>query len=389
MINTADKEHCCGCWACNNVCPVAAITMQRDAEGFMYPSIDEGKCIHCNKCEKVCPFGKENPLVKPEKVYAVKNLDEHIREKSSSGGFFSVLMDYTIKKGGVVYGAKFDHEFNVIHGKAETKDDCENFRGAKYVQSQLGDIHRRVKDDLKQDRIVLFSGTPCQVSSLIKYLGKIAEDKKIITCDILCHGVPSPLVWQDYLGLLGRKVVSVNFRSKHKGWHTSELKISDSEDILISENHGVNAYSQLYFCHYTLRLSCANCPYASIERCGDFSIGDFWGIEKTHPEFDDNKGVSLVFVNTAKAKRIFQAVEESVICKESSLEECLQPILQHPSQLAFNRDDFWKDYRKKGLLHSILMYTYKGDQVWYVRLERKWNSIKRRILKIVRKYDTN
>lgn len=389
MINTADKEHCCGCWACNNVCPVAAITMQSDAEGFMYPSINEKKCIHCNKCESVCPFGENNPLIKPQKVYAVKNLDEHVRENSSSGGFFSVLMDYTINNGGVVYGAKFDKEFNVLHGRAETKDDCKHFRGAKYVQSQLGNIHRRVKDDLKQNRIVLFSGTPCQISSLKKYLGKLAEDEKFITCDILCHGVPSPLIWRDYLGLLGKKIASVSFRSKRNGWHSTELKIADNENVLVSENHRANAYSQLYFCHYSLRPSCANCPYASIERSGDFSIGDFWGIEKTHPEFDDNKGVSLLFVNTIKANQIFHAIQGTVISKESSLEKCMQPVLRHPSKLAVNRADFWKDYWKKGLLHSILMYTYKGDQVWYIRLERKWNSIKKKILKTVRKYDTN
>ena len=380
MIKISKKENCCGCWACRNVCPTGAIEMQSDSEGFLYPLVDNSKCIHCNLCNNVCPFGDNISLNTIKEVYAIKNKDENIREQSSSGGFFSVLSDYIIKKEGVVYGAIFDKDFNVIHSKAENLEECSLFRGSKYVQSQLRDIHQDVRNILKEGKFVLFSGTPCQVNSLLRYLGKEANSEHLITCDILCHGVPSPLIWHDYLNSVGRNISSVNFRNKRNGWHSSELSIYNEQSLLLSEDQATNVYYQLFLCHYSIRPSCAVCPYASTNRCGDFSIGDFWGIEKSEPEFDDDKGVSLVLVNTDKAKLLYEKLKGNIIFKESNINNCMQPILQHPFQLASKRDEFWKDYKKRGLNHAILFFTYKGNKMWHIRMVKKLKNLKKKIV---------
>lgn len=370
MVDNHSKESCCGCFACYSICPIRAITMEPDEEGFWYPQINYDKCIQCNKCNSVCPF-EGNTIVQPNDViYAVKNKDDEVRMESSSGGMFSILSDYVLSNNGVVYGAKFDDSFNVIHGRAETVRECTKFRGAKYVQSFIDDAFKKAKEDIQQGRLCLFSGTPCQISGLINYLGNKSDLDNLITCDIICHGVPSPLVWRDYLKEWCGTVLSVNFRSKRNGWHQSELSIVTNDGVL-SDNHSNNGYSQLYFCHYTLRPSCANCPFASVNRCGDFTIGDYWGIEKNDPTFDDDKGVSLVFVNSEKARRLFEKVRTNIIYKRSIIEDCLQPNLQRPSQLALYRNKFWKLYKRTGLKHVIKVFTKKGDGNLFIKIERK------------------
>lgn len=384
MIELKNTNTCCGCGGCANVCKHDAITMKPDKEGFLYPKVDKSKCVGCGLCEAVCPFLSDNLAKKPLSVYAVMHNDEEVRIKSSSGGFFSSLMQYVIEQGGVVYGAVFDKDFNVIHTKAETHDDCKELRGSKYVQSLIGNIYRDVLCELRNKRLVLFSGTPCQVSTLIKIAGNKREN--LVTCDILCHGVPSPLVWQDYLKTLSKSPSAIYFRDKADGWHSPKVCIQIGDDQIVSESHATNDYSQMYFKHLSLRPSCARCPFACIERVGDFSMGDFWGIEKTDAIIDDNKGVSLVFENTEKAHDLFNELRKNLYVKPKLIEECLQPILEGPSALSEERELFWMCYRSLGFNKTKTIFLDKYIPSTMTRIEYKiikqLYKIRRKIIKL-------
>lgn len=197
MLQLTDKQDCCGCHACASVCARQCITMQEDNEGFLYPVVDASTCTDCGLCEKVCPVINQDEPRKPLKVYAAKNRNEEIRRQSSSGGIFTPLAESVIRDGGVVFGAKFDKDWNVVHAWTDTIEGITDFRGSKYVQSTIGDAYREAREFLKQGRKVLFSGTPCQIAGLRKFLRK--EYDNLLAVDVVCHGVPSPLVWRKYL----------------------------------------------------------------------------------------------------------------------------------------------------------------------------------------------
>ncbi len=350
------KYGCCGCSACYSVCPVNAISMKEDEEGFKYPHIDQNACISCNQCESVCPLKKENSKLNPIHIYAAKNKNEDVRRKSSSGGMFSLIANYVESKNGVIYGAAFDDNYNVLHMRAENTEKWKKFCVSKYVQSDLNDTFCDINKDLKSGRKVLFSGTPCQVDGLKRYLEKTKTDTdNLLTCDIVCHGTPSPKVWGDYLEYLhnryDKKIGFVSFRDKEKqGWHNSKLTIKDNKwNTILSEVHAENFYSQLLFRHYILRPSCHHCKFANFHRPGDFTLGDFWGIEKNFPKFDDDKGISLVMVNTKKGTDIWNIIHNDAECFEVTQEQAVQPNLVEPSQENSSRESFWNWYNKYGL----------------------------------------
>lgn len=225
MIQIKNKDDCCGCTACASICPKDAITMEPDALGFKYPKVDLEKCIDCGLCEKVCAFNdnydKSLNLPQPD-AYAARHKDMHEIETSRSGAAFIAISDRILEKGGVVYGAGFADHFRVVHKRATTKEERDEFKGSKYVQSDLTGVFRQVKKDLKEGLTVLFSGTPCQTSGLASYVGKKLRENLILV-DIVCHGVPGPYMWRDYLDYLekkqGSKICLVNFRDKQEyGW---------------------------------------------------------------------------------------------------------------------------------------------------------------------------
>lgn len=205
MIDIIQKQDCCGCEACVQICPKGCMCMVEDTEGFLYPQVDKSVCVNCGLCEKVCPVIHQNKSRTPLKVYAAKNMDEEVRLKSSSGGIFTLLAESVIKRGGVVFGAKFDDEWMVVHDYTDNIEGVAAFRGSKYVQSIIGNAYRKVEQFLKSGRMVLFTGTPCQIAGLKKYLRK--EYKKLLAVDLVCHGVPSPKVWQMYLEETNRSKV--------------------------------------------------------------------------------------------------------------------------------------------------------------------------------------
>lgn len=314
MIYFKEKKDCCGCGACVQVCPKQCISMITDNEGFLYPNVDSTICIDCGLCEKVCPVINQNSPKEPLSVYAAKNNDEEIRLKSSSGGIFTLLAEKVIAEGGVVFGAKFDADWNVVHDYTETVEGLAAFRGSKYVQSEIGNNYRIAKQFLSDGRKVLFSGTPCQIAGLKRFLRK--EYDNLLTVDVVCHGVPSPMVWNKYKDEIVRKTVSnleciapnnsqprisnVNFRDKTAGWKNYLCTYSileASNNTIITNNHTEDAYMRLFLANYSLRPSCYYCPSKAGKSGSDMTLGDCWGIKRINKSFDDNKGVGVYIVH--------------------------------------------------------------------------------------------
>lgn len=306
MINIVDKKNCCGCSACASVCPKNCISMQPDSEGFLYPVVDESACIECGLCENVCnelhPYHQRQPL----KVLAAINKDETIRMKSSSGGIFHILAGSIIKEGGVVFGARFDENWQVVTDFAGDMKGVEAFMGSKYVQSRVGNAYNDVKKFLEEGRKVLFSGTPCQVAGLHKFLRKPFDN--LLTVDFVCHGTPSPKVWERYLDTTvkhGKRISRVDFRNKETGWsnYSFSIRYDDSELTapLISP-HPQNPYMNAFLKEIILRPSCYDCKAKGCSSQSDITIADFWGINTVFPDMDDDKGTGMIFVNTKKGQ---------------------------------------------------------------------------------------
>ncbi|MBR0260478.1 MAG: Coenzyme F420 hydrogenase/dehydrogenase, beta subunit C-terminal domain [Selenomonadaceae bacterium] len=303
----ANRADCSGCEACANICPKNAITMTRDAEGFAYPKIDSELCIKCGRCDATCPalnFTKKTITELPPVFVATYQNDKILRH-SSSGGMFTALSEIVFNNGGVVFGASYDKNWHVCHTVAKNLDELENLRGSKYVQSQIGDVYRRVKETLKSTS-VLFSGVPCQCAGLKHFLGKDYDN--LLTVEILCHGVPSPAIWESYIGELSyaHEVTRVNFRSKREGWGTSRIDINFADKGHFTNTNVNHLYGRLFLRGLSERPSCQICKFKFPNGQSDLSLGDAWGVKDFAPEMYDKRGVSVVFVHTAKGKDFFE-----------------------------------------------------------------------------------
>lgn len=307
MITITDKHNCSGCGACASICPKHCITMLSDNEGFLYPTVEESDCIDCGLCEKVCH--ELHPFVErqPQKFYAAINKDEGIRLKSSSGGIFYLLAEIIISEGGVVFGARFDEQWQVKIDYAETMDGVKAFMGSKYVQARMATAYTDAKRFLTEGRKVLFSGTPCQIAGLHHFLRKPYDN--LLTVDIICHGTPSPKVWDRYLDEVvtaGRKAIKdVQFRNKRNGWKSFNFTMEynkDEQTVSLCSHHQQNHFMRAFLRDMILRPSCYNCQAKSGRSHSDITIADFWGINTEIPEMDDDKGTGLILVNTDKGQ---------------------------------------------------------------------------------------
>lgn len=363
-LKTADL--CCGCTACVNVCNHNAIIMKPDEMGFMYPFIDEDKCVQCGLCERVCQF-KQNydrfdnynsPI-----VYGVRSVQPVDLDLSQTAGAFFVLAKYMISLGGVVYGAGWGVDHQVQHKRATTLSECSEFRGSKYVQSNLDGVFSSVKQDLKEGKSVLFSGTPCQVAGLKSLLSSSLR-RNLYTVDLICHSVPSPKIWHDYLKWIekkyGDKIIKANFRDKKFGWHgaVESYQLKKRKSALYRRSLGM-----LHFTSLDIRQSCANCPYANMLRVGDITIGDFWGWEEFYQEWNDNKGVNLLFVNSDKGRQYFGSVRNLFNVKLSNADECIQPQLKTHVNLSPYYQQFKYDYINKGI--DFVLKKYADESFMY------------------------
>jgi ferredoxin len=326
MIKLQKNADCCGCNACMQSCHLKCISMQEDHEGFLYPKVDLEHCIGCGLCEKVCPVINQAEVRQPLRCYAAKNKNEEIRRQSSSGGIFTLLAENILNQKGVVFGVRFDENWEVIHDYIETKEKLALFRGSKYVQSRIGESYLQVKQFLEKGRWVLFSGTPCQIAGLKLFLRK--EYDNLLTIDFICHGVPSPKVWRMYLDeliydqykkrkktvlhpKLERKdaILSINFRDKTNGWKKFNFALQYSPTIggtqntvSLSESLHKNIFMRGFLDNLYLRPSCYACPSKSLKSGSDITIGDLWGIQNINSAFDDDKGISAIMINTKKGE---------------------------------------------------------------------------------------
>lgn len=378
MIQIKDKADCCGCTACASICPKNAITMEPDTLGFKYPKVDLSKCIDCGLCEKVCAFNdnydKSLNLKEPE-IYAALHKDMHEIETSRSGAAFIAISDYILENGGIVYGVGYKDHFRVAHKRATTKEERNEFKGSKYVQSDLDGIFRQVKEDLKQGNTVLFSGTPCQTAGLNSYIGKKLRENLVLV-DIVCHGVPSPYIWRDYLAYIEKKykkeVVKVDFRDKSRiGWsgHIESFVFDNGRKI------ESRIYTNLFLQNIMLRPSCGICHYTNYTRPSDFTIADYWGWEKISKDFNnDNKGCSLLFISTQKGLNIFNHISNDMYLIQTKLDICIQPNLKTPSKINPKVKHFILNYNKKGFKYILLQY--KVNTI-FIKIKNKINNILR------------
>lgn len=376
MIKIEDVSCCCGCAACATVCNHKAIKMVPDALGFNYPEVDIERCVHCNLCEKICPFYKGNEkqnVVPVLTTFAVRHKDINEIKTSRSGAAFIALSDKILENGGVVYGAGYSEDFRVIHKRAATKSERDEFKGSKYVQSKIGNIYHNVKEDLLNGLNVLFSGTPCQTAALKAFVGEKLR-KNLYLIDFVCHGVASPYVWKDYLNYLKEKekdnLIAVNFRDKNIfGW--SGLH----KESFTFKKKGLKTYDYVFYNSYIIRRSCNKCVFSNMHRVSDITLGDFWGWEKVVQNFNvDDTGVSLVICNSQKGTDLFNSAIPLLNVIPVKPEDCLQHNLQAPTQSDPRQDSFEDDYKQYGFRFVMKKY---GDIGLMFQIKRSIRFIKR------------
>ena len=373
MIKLCSKSDCTGCAACVNICSQRAISFILDHELFEQPVINHGLCRECHQCEQACPVINDIPQNSIPKVYAGFAKDTRIRTESSSGGLFSVFANDFIKNNGVVFGAAFDQNLHVRHISAMSEDELIPLRGSKYVQSDIAFSFRETKKYLQEKRPVFFTGTPCQIAGLYGFLG--GKHENLFTCDLVCHGVPSPLFFKNYLLDIQRQknitIDHVCFR-KMDGWYV-EMSFTRQKDI-ICPDFDMNYYLHAFLKSYSCRQSCYQCKFAKVPRVADISIADFWGIERDD-DFRDNasKGVSLLLINNQKGQILFEKCQSELFYKIKSIDEALieNHNISNPSKKPVERDSFYTDYQTMSKQVFLKKYNLSLSSVVRAKIKIK------------------
>lgn len=350
--------------------------MRPDSQGFVYPEVDEAKCVECGLCLRVCPFinipARDDEF--SQRIYGCRLRDNAQLALSQSGGVFYALAREAVELGYAVYGVELDSRLVVRHSRADNQETLQAFRGSKYVQSLLEGVFQDVVARLRRSEKIFFIGTGCQVAGLVSLCRTLRVDtQSLLTADLICHGVPSPRYWHDYLQWMerkyGAKVVRADFRDKSCGWANTQnsLTLSDGRKVYPEERF----YSDLL-----LRRSCYECPFTGFERCSDLTLGDYWGVEKVRPELAaDNRGVSLVMVNSPKGEEWFERIRPEMECFVTDREHCLQPQLQHPVPLPAAKDRWEAAYDRLGFSRAAQkLRVYRRPS----RLRRLLRRLKRR-----------
>lgn len=388
MIQIIKKEDCVGCNACVQRCPKQCISMHEDEQGFLYPKVDVSLCINCGICEKVCPVINQAEPKKPLTVYAARNLDPEVQKNSSSGGVFYALAKSIIEEGGVVFGAKFNNKWEVVHDYAETLEGVKAFQGSKYVQSRIGDNYAKAEKFLKDGRKVMFTGTPCQLAGLRLFLRKDYGDQ-LLKVDVVCHGVPSPLVWREYLRYITARpkgapagkntdfislngipaLAGISFRDKKLGWEKfgfsvraaatkgsgknsdfpSAIRQTTEVKDFFFEPLDVNLFMQIFLKDLDLRPSCYDCPAKSGKSNSDLTIADFWGIRFAYPELYDFNGVSLILGLSEKGHLTLSSIPE-ISMTEVEYKHALNanPSIERSATVPKQYNLFWREFHSNG-----------------------------------------
>lgn len=389
-----NKKDCCACGACLNVCPKDAISMNEDESGFLYPQIDDTKCINCKMCQKVCAYQNKEEKNVPLRTWVAVSKDEETLKKSSSGGAFYTLAKSVVEQGGCAVGAAFDNNFNVHHILAENFDDLHKVQGSKYTQSDTELIFREVKKKLVSGKIVLFSGCPCQVAGLKSYLGK--EYDNLITIDLICHGVPSNKMFKDYIDILkkNKDICEFNFRDKSFGWgiYSSVINSNDKKSRVYSST---SSYMYYFLNGVIYRENCYSCKYACKNRPGDLTIGDYWGIEREHPELiegkkiDDFKGVSVVIANTQRGIKFVDDNAGLFKLFDSTFEKASRynTQLNEPTKYDLRRVDIIEMYKNGGYsaIEKNFQKSFKFKKYKSIIKSLIPHKMKRKLKKILRR----
>lgn len=339
-----EKASCCGCGACADACPARAIRMTADREGFRYPEINPSSCVRCGRCAAVCPLKAEKAAPGESLFFGARS--EALRPGSSSGGVFTALAEDVLEQGGTVFGAAFNGAMEVVHREARNREELQGLRQTKYVQSRLDGVYLRIQALLKEGRRVLFCGTPCQVHGLQLFLGRPCPT--LLLADLVCYGAPSPGLWQDYAALLerrhGGRLTAFSFRDKRArdNGHTRSYTAGGSE-YAASLNSDI--FCRLFFANCSIRPACHACRYCTPDRGGDFTLGDFWGIEKIRPDWDDGLGASLVILHTEKARQVWERIRDTLDWFPCERGDALQPRLVEPTPASRFRGAFMAGFR--------------------------------------------
>lgn len=390
MISINKHTDCCGCGSCEQACPKNCIKLVFDEEGFLYPQLDTNSCIDCGLCEKVCPMQTDKAAINPLRVCAYKNQDEKLRMDSSSGGLFIALTKVVLSKGGVVFGVSYDENWMPVHTYAEDVDGVKAFMGSKYVQSRTGNSYQKAKEFLQSGRMVLYSGTPCQIAGLKSFLHK--EYEHLLTIEVMCHGVPSPGVWRQYIndicpkGIGGQNTVSpslnelpsiegISFRDKSEGWSkfgfvvygksaskADQNSVLSSNNIMVKQWSKQNPYMQAFLSNVILRPTCYSCRHKNGRSGADLSLGDFWSIGKYRPELNDNKGISLVYALTAKGKELLDSIGNGLV--EFPVGEAYNTAFITSAKEKYPREKFWARYNNEGLSCMAQIYQSTKPGFW-------------------------
>lgn len=352
MISIEDKKKCCGCHACVNTCPKQCIQMVEDNEGFLYPSVNTAECVNCGLCEKVCPI--LNPIEeiqKEQKAALFQNNDPIVLKESTSGGFFTALSKWVIEQGGVVFGAAYDKDFVIKHRYVDNVDDLKIFRNSKYTQSVIGTTFKQVKEFLNEGRWVCFSGTPCQLEGLHKFLKKDYE--KLVKIDIICHACPSPLVFRKFIEYQSNRLAieptNIKFRDKIYGYKYSVMSMYSGDKICYKEGIDTDIMLRAFFNNLSPRPSCFACPSKKRYRVTDFTMWDCFDVEKFSKQLDNDKGVTRIVMHTAKAESIWNAVKQQGSFTEISADDAVRGVKEMVTSFEANprRDEFFADLNSK------------------------------------------
>ena len=347
---------CCGCTACSSGCPQNCISMTLNEEGFLYPSIDYANCVKCNLCERACPAlnkkSSEAVFYKNTRLtYSVTSKDKDIQSNSSSGGAFTVLAQKALKDGGHVFGAAFTDDFQAVqHVEIDHKEKLRVLRGSKYIQSDSGSSFLQSLEYLNNGEKVLYTGVPCQVAGLKRFLGR--EYENLLCVEVICHGTPSSKVWKKYLSFVESKqgkTKDVSFRDKAASWANFGMRIDSATGKELKETHRENTYMAVFLRNYALRESCDCCPSKGETTGADRTRGDFWGIQNAYPEYYDDQGVSVVVVHTEKGKKALEEVAEDLVLHETDPFKSLEDnwIIYKPVERPVERDTFYQDLNRR------------------------------------------
>lgn len=387
-----DKEidlysECTGCHSCMNKCPRNCISMEPNLEGFLYPKIDSSVCVKCKKCLSSCPILHDIVIDNMPTAFACINKNEEIRLASSSGGVFSLVADYVINKGGTVFGASFNENFELEHNYVKCTDGLAKLRGSKYLQSKIGISYTQVKEFLDSGKLVLFTGTPCQIAGLKAFLGDYKYDN-LVTVDIICHGVPSPEVWRKYIAYRESRAEAapqyISFRHKEKGWKKFSVRFSFKNNTNYCKIFCEDIFMKIFLRDICLRSSCYNCKYKTLNRQSDITLADFWGVEGLLPDMDDDKGTSLLFINSDIGKDVFNSISNSMKYKAVDISEAVafnSAAIKSAPQNS-NRENFFVDLQK--LNFEQLDRKYCRNKL-HVRIKNRGKLVIRNLFATIQK----